>query len=126
MADYTRNTAGRAAAILTNAEVAGNTLSLNVAHEGTVSVDFSLTIASLTNAILRLYGSGDNGTTWKLIHDGSGQECEYTYTVDTTAHISVPAIPGCQKFRATLEGTGTLTLCTANYSYRYLRRGSQS
>ena len=54
---YHKAQTGRAAAILTTSEVAGSALKLERTHASKVSVDFSLTIGSLTNAILYFYVS---------------------------------------------------------------------
>jgi hypothetical protein len=119
-----RSLVGRAAAILTTGEVAGAALDLNLTHASTVSVDFSFTIGSLTNVIVKAYASTD-GTTYDPVTDHSGAAWSRTETASVERCYSIPAMPGWKFFRLTLTGTGTVTSSTAAYTYRYLRFGSQ-
>lgn len=118
-----KSTVGRSAAILTTGEVAGATLDLNNAWGSQVTVDLGFTIGSLTNVIVRFYASID-GTTFDPISDGSTILTE-TLTASAERCYVVPALPGWKNFRVSLQGTGTTTSSTANFTYRYLRRGSQ-
>lgn len=116
-------TVGRSAAILTTGEVAGATFDLNNAWGSQVTVDLSFTIGSLTNVVVRFYASMD-GTTFDPISLGSTLMTE-TLTASTERCYVMPALPGWKNFRVSLQGTGTTTSSTANFTYRYLRRGSQ-
>lgn len=116
-------TVGRSAAILTTGEVAGATFDLNNAWGSQVTVDLSFTLGSLTNVVVRFYASMD-GTTFDPISLGSTLMTE-TLTASTERCYVMPALPGWKNFRVSLQGTGTTTSSTANFTYRYLRRGSQ-
>lgn len=116
-------TVGRSAAILTTGEVAGATFDLNNAWGSQVTVDLSFTLGSLTNVVVRFYASMD-GTTFDPISIGATVLTE-TLTASTERCYVVPALPGWKNFRVSLQGTGTTTSSTANFTYRYLRRGSQ-
>jgi len=117
-------TVGRSAAILTTSEVAGATLDLNNAWGSQVTVDLSFTIGSLTNVIVRFYASMD-GTTFDPIAVNGGTLMSETLTASAERCYVVPPLVGWKNFRVSLHGTGTATSSTANFSYRYLRRGSQ-
>lgn len=114
---------GRSAAILTTGEVAGNAFDLNNAYQSQVCVDFSFTIGSLTNVIVRFYASMD-GTTYDPIYNGTTAITE-TLTASGERCYVLPPLSGWKYFRVSVQGTGTVTSSTANFSYRYLRRGSQ-
>ncbi len=116
-------TVGRSAAILTTGEVAGATFDLNNAWGSQVTVDLSFTIGSLTNVVVRFYASMD-GTTFDPISLGSTLMTE-TLTASAERCYVMPPLSGWKNFRVSLQGTGTATSSTANFTYRYLRRGSQ-
>jgi hypothetical protein len=113
----------RSAAILTTGEVAASRLDLNLCWGGLVSVDVDFTLGSLTNGILRFYVSAD-GTTYKPIAIGGIVSTE-TITADATRAYIFPALPGWKWFRATIQGTGTVTSSSATITYRRLAPGSQ-
>lgn len=115
--------AARAAAILTTAEVAASALDLNQSYASRVTVDLSFTLGSLTNVIARFYASVD-GVTWKPLSTGSAAITE-TITADATRCYVLPSMAGWKFFRASLQGTGTVTSSTATLTYRYLQQGSQ-
>jgi hypothetical protein len=114
---------GRNAAVLTTSEVAGSAFDLNNAYQSQVCVDFSFTIGSLTNVIVKFYASMD-GTTYDPIYNGTTALTE-TLTASGERCYVMPPLSGWKYFRASVQGTGTVTSSTANFSYRYLRRGSQ-
>ena len=116
--------AARAAAILTTGEVAATAIDLNEAWGGKVSVALDFTIGSLTNVIVRHYVSMD-GTTYYPLATGTAV---LTKTVSATATraYSMTDMGGWKFYRATLQGTGTVTSSTATLTYRYLRSGSQN
>ena len=115
---------GRAAAILTTGEVAGAALDLNSAWGSLVTADLSFTLGSLTNVTVRAYASvdgvtydpvtTDDGTAWSVVLTGSAERC-YNFR----------SLAGWKFFRLSLQGSGTTTSSSADYTYRYLRRGSQ-
>lgn len=113
----------RAAAILTTGEVAASRLDLNLCWSGLVSVDLDFTLGSLTNGIMRFYVSAD-GTTYKPIAV-SGAVVTETITADATRSYVFPALVGWKWFRASIQGTGTVTSSSATISYRRLQPGSQ-
>jgi len=123
MADYTRSQVGRAAAILTTGEVAGTALSLAKCRDKRPVVDLSFTIGSLTNVIVRFYASQD-GTTYTPVANGATVLTE-TLTATATRSYVLPPMYGKKFFRVTLQGTGTVTDSTANFTYRWERRGSE-
>ncbi|MGK3981318.1 hypothetical protein WMF38_57505 [Sorangium sp. So ce118] len=114
---------GRSAAILTTSEVAGSALDLNNAYQSQVCVDLSFTIGSLTNVIVRFYASMD-GTTYDPVYNGATAVTE-TLTASGERCYVIPPLAGWKYFRVSVQGTGTTTSSTANFTYRYLRRGSQ-
>lgn len=114
---------GRSAAILTTAEVAGATFDLNNAYNSQVTVDFTFTIGSLTNVVVRFYASMD-GTTFVPIAQ-SGAVLTETVTATATRAYVVQPLSGWKNFRVTVQGTGTVTSSSCAFTYRYLRRGSQ-
>jgi hypothetical protein len=113
----------RAAAILTTGEVAAAALDLNEAWGSHVTVQLDFTIGSLTNVIVRFYASMD-GVTYVPIAAGSALMTE-TVTATATRVYAPASLVGWKFFRATLQGTGTVTSSSATVNYRYLRRGSQ-
>ena len=115
---------GRTAAILTTGEVAGFAVKLERAQDSRVTVDLSFTIGSLTNVTVRVYASMDN-TTYDLITGPTGQEMEFVLTASTETCIIVPPLDGWKWMRVSLQGAGTLTNSTAQFTYRALERGSQ-
>lgn len=111
------STTGRAAAILTTGEVDGATLDLQTAtFDGAVTVDFTFTIGSLTNVIVRFYGSPDNSA-WKALYSGPTAITE-TLTASGDRHYVVRA-PGLRYFKVSVQGTGTVTSSTCAFTYRY-------
>lgn len=121
-----RSLAARAAAILTTGEVAATALDLNEAWAESVSVHADFTIGSLTNVVLRFYASMD-GTTYYQIFAGSSVLVAQVATLTATASIAIPLpqLLGWKFFRATAQGTGTVTSSSLALTYRYARRGSQ-
>ena len=115
---------GRAAAILTTAEVAGASLDLNSAYAAAVTVDLDFTLGSLTNVVVRFYASMDGGT-WKPINLGQGLLTE-TLTASASRAYVIPHLAGWKSFVASVQGTGTPTGSSVNVTYRYLNQGSQS
>ncbi len=107
---------GRAAAILTNGEVFGADLDLHGALNQEGTVDFSFTIGSLTNCILRFYAGPSAAPTNPLHLDGIKQE--YTITATSSGSFAFRC-PGSRYFRASVEGTGTVTDSSASFTYRY-------
>jgi hypothetical protein len=123
MSDYTRLQTGRAAAILTTGEVAGTALRLDQTHGANVSVQLSFTIGQLTNGVVRFYVSMD-GTTYYPIASGATLLSE-TLEANATRAYAMPSLHGWKFFRASIQGTGTVTSSSAAFTYRWLRRGSQ-
>lgn len=117
---------GRASAVLTTGEVAAASLDLNRAYASVVTAEASFTIGSLTNVILRAYGSVD-GTNWFPIYDfsGAGVLWERTWTGSLDGLFTFPSLAGWKFFRMSAQGTGTVTSSLLDLTYRYLRRGSQ-
>lgn len=116
----------RAAAILTTGEVAAAGLDLNEAWSADVAVQADFTLGSLTNVVLRFYASVD-GATWYQVYAGTSvlAALTATLTANGTITVPVPALGGFKFFRATAQGTGTVTSSSLTLTYRYLRRGSQ-
>ena len=81
-------------------------------------------MGALTNVTVRFYVSMDNNT-WDLIAAPDGSDLEFVLTADTERCYTMPRIDGWKYFRASLEGSGATGGSSANYTYRYLRRGSQ-
>lgn len=125
MADYTRSLVGRAAAVLTTGEVAATTLNLltEKPHDAEVAVQISFTIGSLTNCAFRFYASVD-GTNFDLIYVG-GTASTITMTASDDICVVMPPLSGYKYFRASAQGSGTVTSSSATITYRWLRRGSQ-
>ena len=114
---------GRAAAILTTAEVAGGALDLNNSYASTISIDFNFTLGSLTNVVVRFYASMD-GVTFKPINTG-GNVLTETLTASATRAYVIPHLSGWKFFRASVQGTGTTTGSSCDFTYRFLLQGSQ-
>jgi len=123
MADYTKSQVGRAAAVLTNGEVAGAALDLAQVHDATLTVDLSFTIGNLGSCTVKFYATHD-GTNYDLINAG-GAELTQSLTASTERCYVMPALHGWKKFRVSMQGVGDFTNSTANYTYRWLRKGSQ-
>ena len=107
---------GRAAAILTNGVVYGADLDLQNAINQEGTVDFTFTLGSLTNCILRFYAGPSAAPTDPLYLDGVIQE--YTLTASTEGCFAFRC-PGSRYFRASVEGTGTVTDSSVAFVYRY-------
>lgn len=107
---------GRADAIPTNAEVFGADLDLHNAVNQEGTVDFAFTLGSLTNCILRFYAGPAAAPTNPLHLDGIKQE--YTITATSSGSFAFRC-PGSRYFRASVEGTGTVTDSSASFTYRY-------
>lgn len=116
--------AARAAAILTTGEVAATALDLNESWGSRVSVFLDFTLGSLTNVIVRFYASMD-GTNYYAITADTGAVMTETITATATRAYCPQNLVGWKWFRASVQGTGTVTSSSATLTYRYLRRGSQ-
>lgn len=114
---------GRAAAILTTAEVAGASLDLNTTYASQVTVDFAFTIGSLTNVTVRFYASMDGSTFVPVAANGA--VVSETVTASATRVYAMPHLSGWKFFRASVQGSGTVTSSSCAYTYRYLAQGSQ-
>lgn len=110
----------RAAAITTNAEVAGTSFDLNEAKDSEVVAQINFTLGSLTNGIFRFYVSMD-GTTFFTLMGPTGAALTQTYTGNATNAIPLNA-RGWKFLRISVEGTGTVTSSSATVGIRYLRR----
>jgi len=116
---------GRAAAILTTGEVAGASFDLNESHDAIVSVYLTFTLGSLTNVIVRFYGSSDNST-FDPLAGPTGAVITETITASATRRYLLPMMKGIKWFRATVQGTGTVTSSSCAFDYVYWRRGTQT
>ena len=123
MSIYAKVQTGRAAAVLTLLEVAGNRFNLDQAHDGSLTVDLSFTLGNLTSCTVKFYASMD-GTTYDLINAG-GTDLTQSLTASTERCYVMPNLSGWKFFRVSLQGVGDVTNSTANYTYRWLRKGSQ-
>jgi len=121
--DYTKKQAARAAAILTNGEVAASAFLTEKSDNGAVTVELNFTIGSLTNVIVKFYGSAD-GTNYYAVNEPYVGLTE-TLTASVNKFYTFPALPGLKRFRVSLTGTGTLTNSTATVNYYHFQRGSQ-
>ncbi len=110
---------GRAAAILTNSEVKGTTLDLQNTADGRVTVDLSFTIGSLTNMIVKFYGSADD-VTWDQLAGPDGTLPGETLTA-SAERMYVLDVPGVRYFTVGVVGTDTLTSSSCAFVYRYNR-----
>jgi len=110
------SSAGRTAAILTNAEVFGTDCDLSSSLDGRVTVDFSLTIGSLTSCTVKAYAGSAATPTDLLYQNGLAQTYSFTGSVEAALAFNVP---GCRYFRISVEGVGTATNSTCNFTYRY-------
>jgi hypothetical protein len=122
MADYTLTSVGRASAVLTTGEVAGAALPLERVKDKRVTVSFNFTQGSLTNGIIRFYVSRDNSTYFPLYLGGTAMT--ETLTADGTRCYALPPMNGWKWFRATLQGTGTVTSSAGAFSYFWEKLGS--
>lgn len=110
------NATGRAAAILTTGEVFGTALDMANTVDGRVTVDLTFTIGSLTNVIVKFYGSADD-ITYDPLANGIAV---LTETLTASAErMYVISAPGVRYFKASVQGTGTVTSSTCAYVYRY-------
>lgn len=107
---------GRAAAILTTGEVFGADCDLSAAMDGRVTVDFSLTIGSLTSVTVKAYAGNAATPTDPLVING--KLMQWSLTGDTEGAY-VFDVPGCRYFRLSVQGVGTVTSSTCNFTYRY-------
>lgn len=114
----------RAAAILTTAEVAGSVLDLNESFGSLITVQLDFTLGSLTNVTLRFYVSMD-GTNFYPVTADTGALMTEVVTATATRCYSPSNLAGWKYFRASIQGSGTVTSSSATLTYRYLRRGSQ-
>jgi hypothetical protein len=114
----------RAAAILTTGEVAASAMDLNDAWGSRVTCFLDFTLGSLTNVIVRFYASMD-GTTYCPVTADTGAVATETITATATRAYTLGNLAGWKFFRASVQGTGTVTSSSATLTYRYLRRGSQ-
>ncbi len=109
---------GRAAAILTTGEVNATTIDLQtVTMDCAVTVEFLFTLGSLTNGIIRFYGSADN-VTYYPIYIGVTAMTE-TLTADGNRLYVMPKLAGVRYLRPSVQGTGTVTSSSAAITYRY-------
>lgn len=122
MAAFNKAQNGRTAAILTTGEVAGTAFDLLRAKDRRVTVDLTFTIGSLTNVIVRFYASMD-GTTYDPINV-DGTTLTETLTASAERCYVLPPLMGWKFFRASLQGTGTATSSTAQFTYRYTQARS--
>lgn len=121
---YAKSMVGRASAVLTTGEVAGNALHLwNNVHDSQVTVDLSFTIGSLTNVTVKFYASMD-GTTYDQINV-NGSNLQEVLTASSERCYVMPPLSGWKYFRVSVQGSGTVTSSLCDYTYRWLRRGSQ-
>lgn len=112
----------RQAAILTTGEVAASRLDLDKTAGAELSLQLDFTLGSLTNVILKGYVSMD-GSTWYEHRAPTGAAITQTLTANATIAIPVVA-KGWKFFRASVQGTGTVTSSSATLRYRYRRRGA--
>lgn len=113
---------GRTAAILTTGEVDATTLQAGDAYAGQFGVELDFTIGSLTDVTVRFYVSS-NGSTWRTFADTRGNE-SYALTASANKAYQFQA-SGWKFFKASLQGSGTVTSSSAAIVYRMLKRGSQ-
>src|ERR1041384_3971031 len=107
-----KSLAARAAAILTTGEVAAAALDLNEAFASQVTVQLDFTLGSLTNVIARFYVSMD-GTNYYAVTADTGALMTETVTATATRCFPLGNLAGWKYFRATLQGTGTVTSSSA-------------
>lgn len=111
------STVGRAAAILTNSEVKGAALDLQtLSVDGRVTVDLTFTLGSLTNMIVRFYGSTDDVTYDPIAVNGAVLGETLTANAE---RMYVLDLPGVRYFKVGVTGTDTLTSSSCAYTYRY-------
>jgi len=126
MANIYLSPLGRAAAILTTGEVAGASFDLEKAQGGAVSVDFSFTLGSLTNVVVRAYVSQDASTWDPIPFDGASvgtPALTLTASTDCCLRPAGGACPGWKWFRISVQGTGTTTSSSCTFTYRAYKRG---
>ncbi len=119
-----RSLVARAAAILTTAEVAAASVDLNEGWGDGISVGLDFTLGSLTNVVVRFYVSMD-ATTWYTLRGSTAAALAATETAGGNFAYAMESLAGWKFFRASVQGTGTVTSSSATLTYRYLRRGSQ-
>lgn len=119
-----RQIAGRAAAILTTAEVASASFDLNEAWSASVTADIAFTLGSLTNVLVKFYASTD-GVSWDTLYTSSGAPLVLTLTANADIAMPLPAPRGYKFLRASAQGTGTTTGSSLAIAFRYQRRGTQ-
>ena len=117
--NYVRAQTGRAAAVLTNSEVAGTAFVLANAADKSLVVDLTFTIGSLTNAVVRFYGSMDNSTYDPIALNGA--VITETLSADAERMYVIPPLPGVKWFLVSVEGSGTVTGSSCAFVYRYNR-----
>jgi hypothetical protein len=115
MANY-GSLVGRAAAVLTTSEVAGALLDLSLSFDNSFSVELDFTIGSLTNVVVRFYGSAD-GATWRPLSNGTAV---LTETITATAsRYYMARLSGVRYVYVSVQGTGTVTSSSCTFTYRY-------
>jgi hypothetical protein len=107
---------GRAAAVLTTGEVAGATLDLSQSFDNSFSVELDFTLGSLTNVIVRFYGSADN-MTYRALSNGTALLTETITATATRYYMTRPS--GVRYVYVSVQGTGTVTSSSCTYTYRY-------
>jgi len=107
---------GRAAAILTTGEVFGADCDMSAALDGRVTVDFSFTIGSLDSVTVTAYAGNAATPTDVLYVNGVLQQI--SLTGDTEAALVYDA-PGCSVFRLSVQGVGTVTDSSCDFTYRF-------
>jgi hypothetical protein len=117
MSGLLKSQLGRASLVLTSAEVAGSTLSLEKAKDAVVCVDFNFTQGMLTNGTIRFYVSND-ASTWEPVKMGVTILSE-AHTADASFAYFMPQLRGWKFFRATLQGSGTVTNSLGDFTYRF-------
>ncbi|TXH41900.1 MAG: hypothetical protein E6Q97_36660 [Desulfurellales bacterium] len=108
----------RSAAILTTGAVASSNFPLQTTLDQWVNLQADFTIGSLTNVIITPQVSNDGSTWYDVTSPGAA-----TLTATGTKTIPV-CCKGWKLFRATAQGTGTVTssslTLTVNYQREYL------
>jgi len=108
---------GRASAILTTGEVYGADCDLSAALDGKVTVDFSLTIGSLTSVTVKAY-AGSAATPTDAVYTNAGLKYQQSLTGNTECAMTFD-VPGCRYFRISVQGVGTVTNSLCAFTYRY-------
>jgi hypothetical protein len=114
------NQVGRAALELTAGEVQGTDLDTRYTLDGMVTVEVTLTMGTLTAAMIRLYAGSAATPTNPLHVNGVAQV--YRLTAAGTYEFVVNAA-GCRYFRASAQGDAGFagSSCTVNYRYNDYR-----